>query len=352
MLIRLDLAFCSTLIALLSLSHRTKVHSYPTSQDGAIRVIYQFPNLTALEDVAVRSNGKLLVTLPTAPELYQVDPFNPTKAQLIYRFPNATALIGIAEYEPDTFAVTVGNVTPPHSIPGSYSVWKVDMRSFRSNVNGDILANATVSKFTAIPEATLLNGITPIIPGSPYILISESGLGVVYRVNVYTGEYIASLSSVLMQPPNGTQLGINGIEIFANYLYFVNTLKGFFGRVPIHLFGHEAGTAAGDYEVFVYNGPGDDFTFDRKGNAYIAQNFANGIQLITPEREVRVIAGSVNSTLLESDAACQFGRTDRDRSVLYVVTSGGLSERVPGTYREGGEIIAVDVAKLGVDCGC
>jgi hypothetical protein len=151
--------------------------------------------------------------LPTAPELYQVDPFNPTKAQLIYRFPNATALISIAEYEPDTFAVAVGNVTPPYSIPGSYSVWKVDMRPFRSNANGDILANATVSKITAIPEATLLNGITPIIPGSPYILTSESGLGVVYRVNVYTGEYIASLSSMLMQPPNGTQLGINGIGV-------------------------------------------------------------------------------------------------------------------------------------------
>lgn len=354
MLVFLNLAFCSTLITLLSLSHRTKVHSHPTSQGAAIRTIYQFPNLTALEDIAVRSNGKLLVTLPTAPELYQVDPFHPINASLVYRFPNATALIGIAEFEPDIFAVAVGNVTPPHSIPGSYSVWKVDMRPFRSNAKGDVFASATVTKITAIPEATLLNGITPIAPGSPYILISESGLGVVYRLNTHTAEYIVSLSSDLMKPPPGSQLGINGIDIFSNYLYFINTFEfgGFFARVPIHFYGPEAGTAAGGYEVVVYNGPGDDFTFDRKGNAYIAQNFAGGVQLITPEGDVRVIAGNVNSTVLESDAALRFGRTERDRSVLYVVTSGGLSERVPGTYREGGKIIAVDVEKLGVDCGC
>jgi hypothetical protein len=83
----------------------------------------------------------------------------------------------------------------------------------------------------------------------------------------------------------------------------------FFARAPIHFSGPEAGTAAGEYEVVVYNGPCDDFAFDRGGNAYIAQNFANGVQLVTPEGDVRVIAGSVNSTLLESDAALQFWRT-------------------------------------------
>ncbi|KAK8120807.1 hypothetical protein PG999_004927 [Apiospora kogelbergensis] len=325
----------------------------PQSDHGndALNLIYQFPNLTALENVAVRFSGKLLVTLPTAPELYQVDPFHPVNASLVYRFPNATALLGIAEIDHDVFAVVVGTVNPPNPVPGSFSVWRVDMRQFETREDGSVVRKATARIITAIPEGALLNGLIR-LPGTPFILVADSGLGVVWRVHTKTAAYTQVLASELMRPPpEGGVLGVNGIRIFGGALYFTNTLQGLFGRVAIRVHGPGAGTAAGEYTVVARNGRADDFAFDARGNAYVAQNFDNGIQLITPRGEVSVIAGAKNSTVLESDAACAFGRTPRDRDTLYVVTSGGLSETIPGTYREGGKIVAVHVDKLGIPTG-
>ncbi|KAK8108963.1 hypothetical protein PG984_014764 [Apiospora sp. TS-2023a] len=323
--------------------------------NDALNLIYQFPNLTALENIAVRSSGELLVTLPTAPELYQVDPFHPVKASLVYRFPNATALLGIDEIEHDVFAVVVGTVNPPTPVPGSFSVWRVDMRRFETNKDGSgsVVRGAAARVITAIPEAALLNGLIR-LPGTPFILVADSGLGVVWRVHAQTAAYTQVLASALMRPPPGPDggvLGVNGIRLFGGALYFTNTLQGLFGRVPIRGRGAGAGTAAGDYAVVARNGRADDFAFDARGNAYVAQNFDNGLQLITPDGRVSVVAGAKNSTALESDAACAFGRTPRDRDTLYVVTSGGLSETIPGTYREGGKIVAVHVDKLGISTG-
>src|SRR5712664_3696486 len=40
-----------------------------------IRQLCEFPNVTWIENIAVRSNGQLLVKPFTSPELYQIDPF-------------------------------------------------------------------------------------------------------------------------------------------------------------------------------------------------------------------------------------------------------------------------------------
>jgi hypothetical protein len=320
----------------------------------AVFDVFQFPNLTALENIAVRSNGNLLVTSPTAPHLYQINPFNPppnpSAAPLVFSFPNATALLGIAEFEPDVFAVAVGTVHPPNFVAGSFSVWKVDVSSFRSTADGVVTSNATASKITDIPGASILNGITLVAPDSPQILLADSGNGLVWRVDVRTGEYKSVLEDVLLKPGVNQTLGVNGIHIWSDYLYWTNTYLdgGLFGRVKINVSGSNAGTAAGPYEIVVKNGPGDDFTFDGKGNAYIATNFNRDVQRITPDGNVSVVAGNVQSTQLESDAALQFGRTSKDENTLYVVTSGGLSSRVPGTQLMGGKITAIDLEKLGL----
>src|ERR1700761_4932125 len=59
------------------------------------RLIYEFENETWVENIAVRSNGKLLVTLITAPEVWEVDPIEST-ASLVYKFPNASSALGIS----------------------------------------------------------------------------------------------------------------------------------------------------------------------------------------------------------------------------------------------------------------
>lgn len=84
---------------------------YPVQQ------IYQFPNNTVVQNLAVRPDGSILTTLvvPTA-DLYLIQP-NAKKPdpQLIYRF-NGSALSGITQTSPDVFYVTVATVTSTNNV--------------------------------------------------------------------------------------------------------------------------------------------------------------------------------------------------------------------------------------------
>ncbi|PMD33765.1 hypothetical protein L207DRAFT_535023 [Hyaloscypha variabilis F] len=310
----------------------------------AIRTIYEFPNETWIENIAVRSNGNLLLNILSSPDLYELSPLNPTpgSAKLLHTFPFATGLAGIAEIESDVFAVVVGNwsVETFTTTPGSWSVWKVDFNHLWDNL-------PQVSKIADVTKASFLNGMTLLAPGSPYLLIADSVLGVVWRLNYLTSEYEIILESPLMQPAvSPIVLGINGIHIFNSSAYFTNSFKGFFARVPITLDGPNAGSATGVYEIVANNGVGDDFAFDREGNAYIAQDPSDGLQLVSPEGKVTLLAGNTNSTIVEGDTADAFGRTKLDENILYVVTNGGIAGRVAGTQITGGKVIAVDVKEL------
>jgi hypothetical protein len=306
----------------------------------AIRTVYQFPNLTWIENIAVRSDGQLLVTKLTSPELHLVNPFTTYQGEtLIARFPFALGALGIAEIEHDVFAVITGNfsIASIRATVGSFSVWKVDLR--RSPTA------PTITKITDVAQGALLNGMTAMRSHgrTTDVLISDSVLGVVFRVDVLSGEYAVVLDDALMKYiPGGVPVGINGLHVRDKVLYFINSSQGLFAKVPIHT----NGTAAGDFVVVARNGPGDDFTLDKHGNAFVAQNTGDALQLITPAGDVKVLAGSVNETVLEGDTAAQFGRTPLDRDILYVTTNGGMIGLVPGTQIEGGKIVAVDTSVL------
>lgn len=77
---------------------------------AAVRTVYQFPFPTWVENLAIRStNGKVLVTVMTSPQIFEIDPTKPLPtAKLIYTFPNILAILGIAEIEPDIFVVVGG----------------------------------------------------------------------------------------------------------------------------------------------------------------------------------------------------------------------------------------------------
>lgn len=337
--------FKPILVSLLYLTTLAASFPRPFKSKSAFQTIHQFPNETWIENIAVRSNGQLLVTLITTPELYQVDPFSKTTPQLIHRFPDATSVLGITEIEPDVFGVVVGNWSTEtfESTNGSYSVWRVDLRPSRCAKKTVTTSNAIVSKITSIPEAYFLNGLELLSPSSPFLLIADSGMGVVWRLNHITGEYGVVLDDALMKPvADEVVLGINALHTRNGFLYFTNTFQRLFARVPIS----PCGTATGPYEVVAYNGLGDDFTFDKHGNAFVAQDAGNALQLVTPGGTVTVLAGNVNSTILVGDTSAAFGRTEWDRDTLYVVTNGGMAGAVPGHDIVGGKVIRVDVTSL------
>ncbi|GKT51439.1 uncharacterized protein ColSpa_11620 [Colletotrichum spaethianum] len=298
------------------------------------RTIYQFQGHTRAENIAVRKNGNLLITLSDRPELYEVDPFNPSSPKLIHHFAGYSGLAGITETTPDVFLVNAGNITfgPIRPVPKSFSVWKLDL----SCADG-----ATVSKVTDMPEASYLNGLTTLDSRAGVVLTGDCTSGRVFRLDTNTGNYTVALDNALLQPPPNATLpiGINGIRMFRDHLYFTNTFKGIYARVPVDLV---TGEAKGPYEVLGTNVTADDLAV-KAGVGYLAGSIGNVIIKIKTGKESEVIAGNLNSTEVAGATAVAFGRTKKDKEVLYVVTSGTEVSPVNGTFVEPGKVVALDI---------
>ncbi|KAM3500313.1 hypothetical protein MY10362_006509 [Beauveria mimosiformis] len=256
----------------------------PERQDG---IVYQFENGTWVENIAVRANGNLLVTLIDRPELRQTGP------------------------EPETWAV-----------------WKADFSGGEE---------ANVSKVADIPEAVFLDGMVTLDAEAGTVLVGDAAEGVIFRLNTKTGEYALVQRDESFRPPVDAALpvGLNGIRISENYLYYVNTFNPLYGRVPID---NVTGEATGPYERISTGVPADDFALDANKTAYVAGGVANVVTKIELNGESTVIAGNLNSSFVAAGTATVFGRTRKDEHVLYVTTGGASEAPVNGTFSEGGKI--------------
>ena len=307
--------------------------------------IYQFPNVgTWVENLAVRANGQLIVSRLDQPIIQHVDPFTPGKEPVtIYTFPDVEGALGIAEYAPDIFAVITGNVsgTTGKSTPGSFAVWKIDMRSYYGP------NTATVTKITDLPTALLLNGAATLNFIEGTILLADSQAGAVIRVDTSKGTYtvVQEDATMAVNPNGGPPLGINGLRVHDGYLYFTNTGRNIFVRVPIH----PDGTAKGAYETLVTNAVGgyDDFAVDVFGEFFLCQGPGNTLAKVTVKGNVgteQEVAGNATSEAIAGNTSARFGRTIADLTTLYVTTNGDVREGPP--FAEGAKIVAVDVPIL------
>ena len=322
--------------------------------DHLVRVVYQFPNNTWVENLAVRSNGNILVTLITAPEVWEVSPFaDPPTAELIYTFTDALSVLGITEYAPDAFAVIVGNFTDA-PVPGSYSVWSVDFGK-RGHYRGHGRKGPRVHKITDVPEANFLNGATTLPAVANTVLLADSGVGQVYRLNALMGDYSVAIDVPAMHPnaSGPLPLGVNGIHFAPgedDYLYFTNTFKRpNFSRVPVDA----QGSATGPSEPIIksvakFEGSADDFAIDTAGNAWIADGAFNGLLKVDiADKSAEIVLGGTDRSKVVGETAAQFGRASSDvkKGTLYITNNGGLAVPPPSGI-VGGGVWALDTAKL------
>jgi hypothetical protein len=305
------------------------------------KLIHQFPLPTWVENLAIRSNGQILVTLLTTPELYLLDPTTtPPTSTFIHKFPSALALTGIIELGQDIFYICAGsfNVSAYKNEPGSYSVYEVDMRGFKKE--GD---EVQVKKICDIKESGLLNGMELFSEEATEVLIADSEVGCVWKVNVGTGEYEMVVQVDEMKvPAQGMPMGINGIKIRDGYLYWTNTGRKQFCRIKID----HAGKAIGKTEIVAEDCLGDDFVFDKEGNAWIAQNPLNTVAVVRSNGEMTLVAGKKEELEVCGGTSCQFGKGKDEEHILYVATSGALAEPVNGDKVEGGKVVAVDTSRF------
>jgi hypothetical protein len=340
----------------LGFSAASPLHTGPNLPLPARTVAQLSTTPTWLENIVVRPNGDLLVTqLAPSPILYTIKNPSSENATLepIYQFraTNVTDLLGIAETTPDTYAIIAGNATANSTgYVGTFSVWQATFASPNTSI-------PTVHKLANIPQAKLLNGAVA-LPSDPSILIiADSQFGLLFRFDTQarTSEIIADRPELKPYPQqrNATVgFGVNGVRIRDGWLYFSNSDLVSIYRVPITSTGYIPHSPRAKVQLYanltVVADFVDDFTFGADGTLWAVSNFGNNVIAVSSGgKKIEIVAGEEGRLTLAGDTAAAFGRTDRDRDVLYVCTAGGLGNPVNGSVVEPGKVVGVDTKGYG-----
>lgn len=283
------------------------------------------PDTQTLENLALRSNGDILATSVASPKLYGLSSQGHHPPLPVAEISGVTGLLGIAELEKDVFYVIGSNLT---STEDSNGIWRVDMRNFQAAQNGTVVQPASTALVTLIPSALQLNGMTRLAPNdTKNLLISDSAQGHVIRLNVDTKVVDLVNREPEMAPLTaGLDIGVNGIRIRDNKLYFVSLDQGLFARVPISLV---SGASTGSVEILASNITfGDDFAMSEdKSCAYVATNGPEeviGVDLLHGGKTV-----VASSPLLGSASSVAVHEVD-GRTLLYVTGATALGNSTVG----------------------
>ncbi|KAL4889576.1 hypothetical protein BDV59DRAFT_186122 [Aspergillus ambiguus] len=322
--------------------------------------IFSLPeNGSFVDNIALLDDRTLLLTRIDAPEVWSVD--LPTRSgRLVHSFAEnnnqLTSCFGITKTGHHTFTVVVGQFDVAKFSPekGSFGIWKVQLglsinhdapeertRRHEAQFAGKNIAFSSqpvVSNFANIFEASALGASTLLETAtSRFLLISDSLDGIIWKLDLETGEYdIALQDDSMLPPPDGPPMGVNGIKVHNGYLYYVSVGRKEFRRVRIDT----AANAIGPFELVSADITPDNFDIASDGTAYFATNTENSIVSLTPEGEVIQIAGDKNSTRLAGPTCCAL---DPDGRTLYIGTNGGMMAPVGGVFEEPGKIAAISV---------
>lgn len=306
--------------------------AFPASSTLAQSTIqlFNFSSYVDIENSALRPDGHLLLTTFDQGHLYTLNTSGRThQAQLVAALPGATALCGITAIDHDEFAIVGG-------IRGSYSYMNETLYAvdFTHNAIDPIIR--TVAR---VPNAVMLNGMAS-LPTQPHIvLIADSRLGCLFRIDTKTGiSKIAFKDDTLAAPTNASiPIGINGLKIARGYVYFTNTARGTFSRIPVSADGLEFGNVEliATLDMGVSGDDWDDFALDANGVAYIAQP-DNSIAMIRPDGQQSIVAGGGETNDIIGPTSVQIGTGGK----LYVTTRGGTVDGV--TYS--GQVVEVQLA--------
>jgi hypothetical protein len=223
----------SILLGLLSV----QTLSNPSRAAASVSSVHTFRLGTWIENLAVRSNGQILASSASAPQVWQVDPDKPGTADLVAMLPNHLASSGLTEVEADVFYIGANNfsLNLPSVKPNASAVYLLDLSMY------DHKAPTSPVLVADFPVSGLLNGFATL--SKEYILIVDAGLGLVRRLNVHTSEKVAILSDPLMAIVDAKKepIGVNGLKIHDGYLYFSNTNQELLARIPVTDTGERAG---------------------------------------------------------------------------------------------------------------
>jgi hypothetical protein len=274
--------------------------------------LYRFPNATFIENIIVRSDGQLVLSTFDQGRVYIFDPSaDEPEPYVLAKIPTINKLTGIAEVAPHVYAVSGGDESGGWEfVNGTTLVATINL----DGCGGDA---PSINIATRMPEVQLLNGMATLAPS--IVLSADSLTGRIYRTNTATGEYdIAFQDDALAAGPNEEipPLGANGLLIRDGYLYYTNSNRQTFGRVPIT----EEGDQAGEAEEIYRMPPGsmnafDDFTITSGGVAYITSQ-TDSLVRVTPDGQATTLIGPDSDFKLDSPASVELSVDEKTVNVV------------------------------------
>ena len=290
---------------------------------------------TWIENLAVRSNGKILASSASTPQIWQVDPTDQAAAFVVATIPDHLSLAGITEVPGDVFYVAANNFSVnngPSIQPNSSAMYRVD---FTQQIGSGTVEPVLVASFA---NSGLLNGAATFNADRGIVLVGDAALGHVWRLNVVTGEKVIAAADPLMTVNDTTKepIGVNGLKIKGDWLYFSNTNQEILARVRLDA----EGFAVGKAELLVtYPAPDDVLPISGRQGACILLA-GNAEILFYTDRGIRVVS---DDPLLKGSTAIRKG-TDREGwGVFFVSTNGGVGQFVDGNVTVPGRIVRLDL---------
>ncbi|OUL23946.1 gluconolactonase [Nostoc sp. RF31YmG] len=282
--------------------------------------IAEFPINTFLESIVVSADNTLYITS---------------------HYEGTVIRIG-ADGIPTIHAAIAGKATGLVATPdGSLllSGWDSD----NTSVVWKIALDGTASLLVALPDAIFLNGLTPLT--DRLYLIADSYRGAIWELNLTQASVRIWLEHPLLARanPENEIPAVNGLKILDRVLYASNTQNAQIVQIPI-----QANLQPGSPTVFVSNANIDDFAFDKAGNLYGTTHVFNSVVKIAPDGSITTIAKAEQGML--GTTACAFGKSEGDRTHLYVTTNGGMSFPPP-TGVESALVVRLDVGVEGLALG-
>ena len=177
-----------------------------------------------------------------------------------------------------------------------------------------------------------------------YILVADSAVGAVFRVDVRTGESQIVIQDPAMAPTPVAPFGIDGLRIRGGYLYYTNSDTNSLVRITIHPKGDKAGTAKGKAEVLStdFELP-DDIKVGTEEEVYVAENGGSKVSVFNSKDKVKKVLASKESSggLTIGSTSVRLGRGEKGKRDLFVTTSGG--EGSTGGVGSSGKLLRIQL---------
>jgi len=298
-----------------------------------LTTIASFPDHYFLENLAVRSDGSILVTAINRNELWYLPSPNanvPVHPVLIHTF--ALPPTSIVEAEPDIFYICTSNGYTTHES----NLQRLDIQSWTPgmSVNPQVVLE--------FPEPVRgLNGGCLIAP--TIMLVADCFASLIWRVDLPTNGAKATArvwlkhDSMAYHPGSKKpeQPGVNGVRYASktNYLYYTSTTLKLFMRVRVDPTTHDP---VDDPEFVAGGTENDDFCINEDaGVAYVTTHRQNSIDRVSLEPSGNSgarcsVAGEPFTEQLIGPSSGAWGRRPGEYGRLaYFTTDGGTTSPPP-----------------------